>query len=183
MSTNGYGPCLHRICIPVEERGRRRQWHPTPVLLPGKPYGWRQPQGCRGLRRSRRGSRFGERSLARAISGAERPEPAGRSQARAPRPAPQAGRSLGRRSRSSGHVCGQRGRPLPAPKECLGLCSAPRGPGSRAAMAGPRCLRSIRLWAPQEAGGRALPDLGPRGGGTCRSVCGGSLPVRPHHLL
>ena len=46
MSTNGYGPCLHRICIPVEERGRRRQWHPTPVLLPGKPYGWRSLVGC-----------------------------------------------------------------------------------------------------------------------------------------
>ena len=45
MSTNGYGPCLHRICIPVEERGRRRQWHPTPVLLPGKPYGWRSLVG------------------------------------------------------------------------------------------------------------------------------------------
>ena len=25
---------------------RRRQWHPTPVLLPGKPHGWRSPVGC-----------------------------------------------------------------------------------------------------------------------------------------
>ena len=25
---------------------RRRQWHPTPVLLPGKPYGWRSLVGC-----------------------------------------------------------------------------------------------------------------------------------------
>ena len=26
---------------------RRRQWHPTPVLLPGKPHGWRSLVGCR----------------------------------------------------------------------------------------------------------------------------------------
>ena len=26
---------------------RRRQWHPTPVLLPGKPYGQRSLIGCR----------------------------------------------------------------------------------------------------------------------------------------
>ena len=26
--------------------GRRRQWHPTPVLLPGKPHGWRSLVGC-----------------------------------------------------------------------------------------------------------------------------------------
>ena len=25
---------------------RRRQWHPTPVLLPGKSYGWRSLKGC-----------------------------------------------------------------------------------------------------------------------------------------
>ena len=25
---------------------RRRQWHPTPVLLPGKPHGWRSLEGC-----------------------------------------------------------------------------------------------------------------------------------------
>ena len=24
----------------------RRQWHPTPVLLPGKSHGWRSPVGC-----------------------------------------------------------------------------------------------------------------------------------------
>ena len=24
----------------------RRQWHPTPVLLPGKSYGWRSLEGC-----------------------------------------------------------------------------------------------------------------------------------------
>ena len=25
---------------------RRQQWHPTPVLLPGKPHGWRRLVGC-----------------------------------------------------------------------------------------------------------------------------------------
>ena len=25
---------------------RRRRWHPTPVLLPGKPHGWRSLVGC-----------------------------------------------------------------------------------------------------------------------------------------
>ena len=25
---------------------QRRQWHPTPVLLPGKPHGWRSLVGC-----------------------------------------------------------------------------------------------------------------------------------------
>ena len=25
---------------------RRRQWHPTPVLLPGKSHGWRSLAGC-----------------------------------------------------------------------------------------------------------------------------------------
>ena len=31
-----------------EDRGlqRRRQWHPTPVLLPGKSHGWRSQVGC-----------------------------------------------------------------------------------------------------------------------------------------
>ena len=24
----------------------RRQWHPTPVFLPGKPHGWRSLVGC-----------------------------------------------------------------------------------------------------------------------------------------
>ena len=27
-------------------RLRRRQWHPTPVLLPGKSHGWRSLVGC-----------------------------------------------------------------------------------------------------------------------------------------
>ena len=27
-------------------QGQRRQWHPTPVLLPGKSRGWRSLVGC-----------------------------------------------------------------------------------------------------------------------------------------
>ena len=34
------------IWIRVAELGRRRQWHPTPVLLPGKSHGWRSLVGC-----------------------------------------------------------------------------------------------------------------------------------------
>ena len=30
---------------------RRRQWHPTPVLLPGKSHGWRSLVGCSPCRR------------------------------------------------------------------------------------------------------------------------------------
>ena len=30
----------------VEPGGWRRQWHPTPVLLPGKSFGWRSLVGC-----------------------------------------------------------------------------------------------------------------------------------------
>ena len=30
-------------CSPIH---RRRQWHPTPVLLPGKSHGWRSLVGC-----------------------------------------------------------------------------------------------------------------------------------------
>ena len=37
----------------ARELTRRRQWHPTPVLLPGKSHGWRSlvgcsPWGCKG---------------------------------------------------------------------------------------------------------------------------------------
>ena len=31
---------------------RRRQWHPTPVLLPGKSHGWRSLVGCSPWRRA-----------------------------------------------------------------------------------------------------------------------------------
>ena len=30
----------------LEQIIRRRQWHPTPVLLPGKSHGWRSLIGC-----------------------------------------------------------------------------------------------------------------------------------------
>ena len=30
----------------TRECGWRRQWHPTPVLLPGKSHGWRSLVGC-----------------------------------------------------------------------------------------------------------------------------------------
>ena len=30
----------------IKGEGRRRQWHPTPVLLPGKSHGWRSLVGC-----------------------------------------------------------------------------------------------------------------------------------------
>ena len=30
----------------VRDAFRRRRWHPTPVLLPGKSHGWRSPVGC-----------------------------------------------------------------------------------------------------------------------------------------
>ena len=35
----------HNISIHREYK-RRRQWHPTPVLLPGKSHGWRSLVGC-----------------------------------------------------------------------------------------------------------------------------------------
>ena len=39
----------------LDSKERRRQWHPTPVLLPGKSYGWRSLVGCtvHGVTRSR----------------------------------------------------------------------------------------------------------------------------------
>ena len=35
--------CLFFVCYLLF---RRRQWHPTPVLLPGKSHGWRSLVGC-----------------------------------------------------------------------------------------------------------------------------------------
>ena len=36
-----------KICfINTSKYGWRRQWHPTPVLLPGKSHGWRSLVGC-----------------------------------------------------------------------------------------------------------------------------------------
>ena len=36
----------HRDLNVPASRIRRRQWHPTPVLLPGKSHGWRSLVGC-----------------------------------------------------------------------------------------------------------------------------------------
>ena len=38
------GPCLPNMSVLIHQR--RRQWHPTPVLLPGKSRGWRSLEGC-----------------------------------------------------------------------------------------------------------------------------------------
>ena len=35
----------HTIAF-ISLASRRRQWHPTPVLLPGKSHGWRSLVGC-----------------------------------------------------------------------------------------------------------------------------------------
>ena len=34
------------VFVVVQSCPRRRQWHPTPVLLPGKSHGWRSLVGC-----------------------------------------------------------------------------------------------------------------------------------------
>ena len=34
------------LCCGMQAFSRRRQWHPTPVLLPGKSHGWRSLVGC-----------------------------------------------------------------------------------------------------------------------------------------
>ena len=44
---NGYHFRLHCINnLDIQKHQRRRQWHPTPVLLPGKSRGWRSLAGC-----------------------------------------------------------------------------------------------------------------------------------------
>ena len=37
------------LVIPSRVLLQRRQWHPTPVLLPGKSHGWRSLVGCRSM--------------------------------------------------------------------------------------------------------------------------------------
>ena len=37
---------MQGLCCCVQGFSRRRQWHPTPVLLPGKSHGWRSLVGC-----------------------------------------------------------------------------------------------------------------------------------------
>ena len=50
LSTSNYLHIIwinfHSICIVLDTISRRRQWHPTPVLLPGKSHGWRTLVGC-----------------------------------------------------------------------------------------------------------------------------------------
>ena len=38
--------CSSLIISDVVHLFQRRQWHPTPVLLPGKSHGWRSLEGC-----------------------------------------------------------------------------------------------------------------------------------------
>ena len=40
------GMCVLVYLLPTMVITRRRQWHPTPVLLPGKSHGWRSLVGC-----------------------------------------------------------------------------------------------------------------------------------------
>ena len=43
----GFSPSLGNLDCQkkTSEKGRRRQWHPTPVLLPGKSHGWKSMVG------------------------------------------------------------------------------------------------------------------------------------------
>ena len=44
--TNNPKICMEQRKAPNRQAIRRRQWHPTPVLLPGKSHGWRSLEGC-----------------------------------------------------------------------------------------------------------------------------------------
>ena len=44
--SEGQGSLVHCLLWGCKEADRRRQWHPTPVLLPGKSLGWRSLVGC-----------------------------------------------------------------------------------------------------------------------------------------
>ena len=43
---NGHHQKTNQQIINVRENMGKRQWHPTPVLLPGKSHGWRSLVGC-----------------------------------------------------------------------------------------------------------------------------------------
>ena len=52
VSIQSWCPGLYRLLLFLST-GRvvlvstgRKQWHPTPVILPGKPHGWRSLVGC-----------------------------------------------------------------------------------------------------------------------------------------
>ena len=46
-----FNSILMSIIIYTSVNFQRRQWHPTPVLLPGKSHGWRSLVGCSPWRR------------------------------------------------------------------------------------------------------------------------------------
>ena len=49
LALQSHMPCLKTASlgfIGLSFDERRRQWHPTPVLLPGKTHGWRSLVGC-----------------------------------------------------------------------------------------------------------------------------------------
>ena len=46
MRTSLHGPLPGILQMLYLHRLRRRQWHPTPVLLPGKSHGWWSLVGC-----------------------------------------------------------------------------------------------------------------------------------------
>ena len=46
QSTEELGLLCLLLLEPCNTRYRRRQWHPTPVLLPGESHGWRSLVGC-----------------------------------------------------------------------------------------------------------------------------------------
>ena len=48
--------CIFTLCLPGFWSLFIRQWHPTPVLLPGKSHGWRSLVGCSPWGRQELGS-------------------------------------------------------------------------------------------------------------------------------
>ena len=49
IDQSGFQPTLKSFTLSIEKQylaSRRRQWHPAPVLLPGKSHGWRSLVGC-----------------------------------------------------------------------------------------------------------------------------------------
>ena len=46
LLVGAFNPFTFKVIIDIYVPIRRRQWHPTPVLLPGKSHGRRSPVGC-----------------------------------------------------------------------------------------------------------------------------------------
>ena len=53
VTTGKLGLCNPSLLKETSPSYRRRQWHPTPVLLPGKSHGWRGWAAVHGVARSR----------------------------------------------------------------------------------------------------------------------------------